>query len=73
LFCESGAGWPRIGNVDPDKIVALFAGITAGVDAINFQILFRDKRRDEFALAGVSVELPAMIRALDLLAVEASA
>src|SRR5258708_21628999 len=67
---ESGAGWAGIGNEDPDEVVALFAGIAAGVDAIDFQSLLRDERRNQLALTGVGVKSPAVIRAFDLLAVE---
>src|ERR1700674_280437 len=70
---ESGAGWAGIGNEDPDEVVALFAGIAAGVDAVDFQSLIGDERRDQFALAGVGVECPAVVAAFDLLAVEVSA
>src|SRR6266404_2357390 len=70
---ESGAGWAGIGNEDPDEIVALFAGIAASVDAVDFKSLLGDERRDQFALAGVGVESPAVVGAFDLLAVEVSA
>ena len=50
----------------------LLAGIAARVDAIDLQLLIRGKRRNQLALAGVSVELPAVVAALDLLAVEGS-
>src|SRR5229473_6390059 len=69
---ESGAGWAWVGNEDPDEIIALFAGITAGVDAVDFQILIGDERRNQLALAGVSVESPPVVGAFDLLAVELS-
>src|SRR6267378_1881686 len=70
---ESGAGWAGIGYEDPDKVVALFAGIAAGVDAVDFQRLIGDERRDQLALAGVGIESPAVVAAFDLLAVEVSA
>jgi len=70
---ESGAGRAGIGNEDPEEVVALFAGIAAGVDAVDFQILLGDERRDQFALAGVGVESPAVVGAFDFLAVELSA
>src|SRR6266403_3183304 len=70
---ESGAGWAGIGNENPDEIVALFAGIAAGVDAVDFQRLIGDERRDQLALAGVGVESPAVVGTFDLLAVEVSA
>src|SRR6266446_9586325 len=70
---ESGADRAGIGNEDPDKVVALFAGIAAGVDAVDFQSLLGDKRRDQLALAGVGVESPAVVGAFDLLAIEVSA
>src|ERR1019366_9831938 len=67
---ESGAGWAGIGDEDPEEVVALFAEITAGVDAVDFQSLIGDERRDQLALAGMGVESPAVVRAFDLLAVE---
>src|SRR6266446_3544417 len=60
---ESSAGWAKVGNEDPDEIVALFAGIAAGVDAVDFQSLLGDKRRDQLALAGVGIESPAVVGA----------
>src|SRR6202171_5779400 len=70
---ESRAGWAGIGNEDPDEVVVFLAGIAAGVDAVDFQRLLGDERRDQLALAGVGVESPAVVGALDLLAVEVSA
>src|SRR5208282_2194890 len=70
---EASTGRAGIGNVDPDEIVALFAGIAARVDAVDFQILLRHKRWDQLALAGVGVESPTVVRTFDLLAVELSA
>src|ERR1035441_6000196 len=70
---KSGAGRAGIRYKDPDEIVALFAGVAAGVDAVDFQILLGDQRRDQFALSGAGVESPAVVRAFDLLAVECSA
>ena len=66
-------GGRRIGDEDPDEIVLLFAGVAAGVDAIDFQILVGGERRDHFALAVVDVELPSVVSALEVLAVEAAA
>jgi len=71
--CESCAGRGRIGNVDPDKVVLLFAVVASGVDAIDFQILIGGERGDELALAVVHVELPSVISALEIFAVEAAA
>src|SRR5438445_550526 len=70
---KSRAGWAGIGNEDPDEIVALFAGIAAGVDAVDLQRLLGDERGDQLALAGVGVESPAVVGTFDLLAVEVSA
>src|SRR6266853_4311150 len=70
---ESGAGWAGIGYEDPDEVVAFFAGIAAGVDAVEFQRLIGDERRDQLALAGMGVESPAVVGTFDLLAVEVSA
>ena len=50
-----------------------FAGIAAGVDAIDFEILIGGERRDQLALAVVDVELPAVISALEIFSVEAAA
>src|SRR5260370_23356659 len=58
---ESGAGWAWVGNEDPDEIIALFAGITARVDAIELQSLIGDERRDQLALAGVGAESPPVV------------
>ena len=57
----------------PDKTVALFAGVTASVDAIDFQILIRGERRDGLALAVVNVKLPAVVGALEIFAIEFAA
>src|SRR6266436_3785886 len=70
---ESGAGWAGIRNEHPDEVVPFFAGIAAGVDAVDFQSLIGDERRDQLALAGVGVESPAVVGAFDLLSVEVSA
>ena len=67
---ESRALRAGLGNVDPDETVLLLAGITAGVDAIHFQILVCRERRNELALAGVSIECPAVVGALDVGSVE---
>jgi len=67
----AGRGW--IGNEDPDETVLLFAGIAAGVDAIDFEILIGGEGGDELALAVVDVELPAVISALEIFAVEVAA
>ena len=63
---ESRALRAGLGNIDPDEAVLFLAGITAGVDAIHFQILIGGERRDELALAGVGVECPAVVGALDV-------
>ena len=47
--------------------------ITAGVDAIDFQVLIGGERGDELALAVVDIELPAVVSALEILSVEAAA
>ena len=70
---ESGAGRGGIVNVDPDETVLLLAGIAAGVDAIDFEILIGGERRDQLALAVVNVELPAMVSALEIFSVEVAA
>ena len=73
MWSESSAGRGRIGNENPDEAVVLFAGIIAGVDAIEFQVLIGGEGRDELALAVVYVELPAVVSALEILSVEAAA
>src|ERR1700681_4260015 len=70
---KSGAGRSGIGNEHPDEVVALFAGIAAGVDAVDFQSLLGYERRNQLALAGVGVKSPAVVGTFDLLAVEVSA
>ena len=70
---ETRARRAGIGDVDPDEIVLLFAGIAAGIDAIDFQRLIGSERRDQLALAVVHVELPAVIAALEIFSVEFSA
>src|ERR1019366_3144827 len=68
--CTNGA---LIGKKDPNKTVSLFAGITAGIDAVNLQLLIRGERGNQLALAGTGLKAPAMVAALDLLAVKAAA
>ena len=70
---ESRAGRCRIGDEDPDETVLLFAGVIAGMDAIDFQVLIGGEGGDELALAVVDVELPAVVSALEILSVEAAA
>ena len=53
---ETRARRAGIRYVDPDKTVLLFAGIAAGVDAVDFQVLVSGERGDELALAVVGVE-----------------
>jgi hypothetical protein len=50
-----------------------FAGVAAGVDAIDFERLIGGERGNEFALAVVDIELPAVVSALEILAVESAA
>ena len=66
------AGRRWFGDEDPDEVVMLFTGIAAGIDAINLQLVIRGERRNELALAGVSVKPPAVIAAFHLLAVKVS-
>ena len=70
---ESRPGGRRVGHVDPDETILLFAGITAGVDAVDFQILIGGERGDQLALAVMSVELPAMVGALEIFSVKFAA
>ena len=69
---ESGARRDGIGEVDPYEIVLLFARKTSGVDAIDFHGLIRGERGDQLALAVVNIELPSVIRALEILTIEFS-
>src|SRR5260370_8259564 len=69
---ESGAGWAGIGKEYPDEVVALFAGIAASVDAVDFQCLLGDERGDQLALAGVGVEPPAVVGTFALSPVQVS-
>ena len=71
-FGGSRALRARVGDVGPDEFVLLFAGIAAGVDAVHSHRLIRGKRGDELALSVMHVELPAVIRALEIFAVELS-
>ena len=48
----------------------LFAGIAAGVDAVDLQLLIRSEGRNQLALAGVSIKPPAVIAAFHLLPIE---
>ena len=70
---KAGAGETGIRNEYPNEIVAFFAGITAGIDAIDFQFLIGDQRWNQRTLSGVRVEPPAVIRTLHLCAVQLSA
>ena len=70
---ESRSCGRRLRNEDPDEAVMLFAGVAAGVDAIDFEFLIGGERRNQLALAGVRVEAPAVVAAFDLIAVETSA
>src|SRR6185312_13207357 len=67
---ESSAERWRLGNEDPDEVVMLLAGIAAGVDSIDLQLLVCGERRNQPALSGVCIEPPAVIAAFHLLTVE---
>jgi len=69
---ESGTGWSGIGDIDPDEIVLFFAGVAAGVNAIDLHRLIGGKGRDQLALSVVNIELPAVIGAFEILAIETS-
>ena len=71
-FCKTRPGWRRVGNEDPDEAVPLLARITAGVNAIDFQVLIGGQGWDNSALPGVGVEYPSVIAALNLSAIEAA-
>src|SRR5215472_6371870 len=68
--CASGAG---LGNENPEKIVVLLTGVASRVDAVDFEFLGGGERWNQLALAGVSVEPPAMIAALELRAAKVAA
>ena len=63
----------RVRNVHPYEIVLLLARIAAGVYAIDFEVLVCGKRGNDLTLSVVNVELPAMISALEIFAVETAA
>src|SRR5262249_1271790 len=67
---ETCARGRRIGDVDPDEIVLLLAGITTGIDAIDLHRLIGSEGRNQLALAVVYIKLPSVIRALEVLAIE---
>ena len=52
------------------KLSCSWQAITAGVNAVDFQLLVGGKRRNELTLAGVPIEPPAVIAAFHLLAVK---
>src|ERR1700733_11209403 len=60
----------RIREERPDVAVALLAGKTPGVDSFAFEFGILAERRDGLALPGVRLELPAVVGALYVLAVE---
>src|SRR5439155_10021077 len=62
--------WRKFGDEHPHVVIVLLACKAAGVDAINLQRLIGGERRNELALAGVSVECPPVIAAFELLAVK---
>src|ERR1700728_3827771 len=70
---ESQAWRARIGDKHPNKTVLFFAGITARIDAIHFEMLIGGERGDQLALAIVHVELPAVVSALEILSIESAA
>src|ERR1035438_10045369 len=70
---ESPPWRARFGDIDPNKTVLFFAGITARIDAIHFEMLIGGERRDQLALAIVDVEFPAVVSALEILSVESTA
>src|SRR5271170_5374855 len=69
-FRKTGTWRRRFGYENPNVAVVLLAGITPGVDPIHFQFLIGSQRRNELALAGVSIELPAVVAALQILSVK---
>src|SRR6266851_1519842 len=71
-LCHTCTWRRRFWHVDPDKSVLLFAGITAGIDAIHSQFLIRGKRGNELALSIVNVKPPPVVRTLEFLPVESA-
>jgi len=63
----------RLRHEDPDVIVSFLAGEAARIDAIDFQILVRSEGGNFATLSRVGVELPAVIAAFELFAVEGAA
>src|SRR6476660_281109 len=67
---ESGSRRWWFGNVDPDEVIMLFAGVAPGVDAVDLQFLIRSEGGDKPALACMSVKPPAVVAALHLPPIE---
>ena len=67
---ESGSRRWWFGNVDPDEVVMLFAGIAPGIDAVDLQFLIGSEGGDELALASMSIKPPAVVAAFHLLPIE---
>src|SRR5207302_3381962 len=59
-------------QVDPNIPVALFARIMAGKDALDFQLVLRNERWNLNALAAACVKPPAVVAALDHVAIHAA-
>ncbi len=70
LLGKAGACRRRFGDVDPDELIVLFAGVASGINAIDFQSLTCGQGGNELALTSVGVEPPAVVSALDLLSIE---
>ena len=60
----------RIRDEYPYKVVLLFARITSRIDAIDFHRLIGSERGNQLALSVVRIELPAVVGALEILAIK---
>src|SRR5262249_14415932 len=69
---ESRALWRRLRHKHPHIVVVFFTGVTPGENPIHFEALVRQQRWDEPPLAGVSIELPAVVAALQIVSFEPS-
>ncbi len=72
-FGESGTSRRRLRDEDPNVVVVLLAGIATGVNAVDSQTLIASEGWNGLTLAGVGIEAPAVVTALDLLTVEVGA
>src|SRR6185437_6304109 len=69
-FRSSCTGWRWFGNKNPNIVFPLFAGIASGINAVHLELLIGSERRDQLALAIVSVKLPAVVATFNLPSIE---